>query len=113
VHRPKYDDWSLPKGKLEAGESFEDAACREVAEETGVVCELGREVGTWEYVDRNGRDKVVRYWHMTPVGTTEWSPNDEVDMKRWIAARDADALLTYDGDRRILSAMLEAHGDGS
>ena len=79
VHRPRYDDWSLPKGKLEPGESFEDAARREIEEETGVRVELGAALPTTDYVDRHGRPKVVRYWQMTPVGQTEWRPGDEVD----------------------------------
>jgi 8-oxo-dGTP pyrophosphatase MutT (NUDIX family) len=62
VHRPKHGDWSLPKGKLEHGESFEHAAVREVEEETGVRCTLGPELGSRRYFDRYGRDKVVRYW---------------------------------------------------
>ncbi len=74
VHRPRYDDWSLPKGKLEPGESFEAAARREIEEETGVQVELGAALPDTEYVDRHGRPKVVRYWLMTPVGTTSWVP---------------------------------------
>ena len=66
VHRPKYDDWSLPKGKLEPGETDEAAAVREVEEETGWRCALGEELPAVRYTDRNGRPKHVRYWHMTP-----------------------------------------------
>ena len=107
VHRPKYGDWSLPKGKLEPGESFEDAARREVAEETGVVVELGSELASVGYVDRNGRDKVVRYWNMTPVGTAAWEPNDEVDEIRWLPAAGAGTLLSYDADRALVVQALE------
>ena len=57
MHRPRYDDWSLPKGKLEPGESHEDAAVREVEEETGCRCELGDELPSVRYIDRKGRDK--------------------------------------------------------
>jgi 8-oxo-dGTP diphosphatase len=105
VHRPKYDDWSLPKGKLEAGESHEAAACREVREETGVNAELGRELPARSYVDRHGRPKTVRYWIMTPVAEDSWVPNDEVDDIRWIPVPQAAALLTYEGDRRLLAEV--------
>ena len=66
VHRPRYDDWSLPKGKLESGERWEDAALREVEEETGLRCELGDELESARYRDRKGRDKLVRWWLMRP-----------------------------------------------
>ena len=101
VHRPKYDDWTLPKGKLDRGESFEDAALREVEEETGFVCELGEEVESTTYEDRNGKVKLVRYWEMTPVGG-EFEPNDEVDELRWLPPDEARELLTYDRDRGVL-----------
>src|SRR5205807_7477574 len=67
VHRPAYNDWSLPKGKAHEGESDEDCALREVKEETGVRCELGPEVDSTSYVDGKGRPKLVRYWLMWPV----------------------------------------------
>ncbi len=105
VHRPRYDDWSLPKGKLEPDETPESAACREVAEETGVVVELGRPLPTARYVDRNGRDKVVYYWEMTPVGAEHWEPNHEVDATRWISGAEAATLLTYEMDRRLIAAV--------
>jgi 8-oxo-dGTP pyrophosphatase MutT (NUDIX family) len=105
VHRPRYDDWSLPKGKLEAGESFEDAARREIEEETGVRVELGEPLPTTDYVDRHGRPKVVHYWRMTPVGQTAREPNDEVDETRWVKAAEAGTLLSYDHDRRLVAAV--------
>ena len=64
VHRPRYDDWTLPKGKLDRGESFEDAALREVWEETGLRCRLGEELEPARYRDHKGRPKLVRYWAM-------------------------------------------------
>jgi 8-oxo-dGTP diphosphatase len=107
VHRPRYDDWSLPKGKLEPGESFEDAAVREVEEETGMRCELGEELASHRYVDRKGRDKVVRWWRMSPVATRPFVANDEVDELRWIRAGEAATLLTYDADRKLVAEVLQ------
>jgi 8-oxo-dGTP diphosphatase len=109
VHRPKYDDWSLPKGKLVHGESFEDAALREVEEETGVRCALGRELESHSYLDRNGRDKVVRYWEMTPVDVRPREPDDEVDEVRWVPARDVANLLSYHADHQLVSDVVRAH----
>ena len=109
VHRPRYDDWSLPKGKLDAGESWEDGALREVEEETGMRCRLGEELEPASYQDRKGRDKVVRYWLMEPVDDTDFVPNDEVDQLRWLGLDDALECLTYDHDRDlVLMAMRHA-----
>jgi 8-oxo-dGTP diphosphatase len=101
VHRPKYDDWTLPKGKLDPGEGFEEAALREVEEETGLVCELGEELESTTYHDRHGRLKLVRYWAMTPVGG-EFRPNDEVDELRWLPREKARKMLSYTRDRGIV-----------
>lgn len=104
VHRPKYEDWTLPKGKLEPGESFEQAALREVEEETGLRCELGPELGSTSYADRHGRSKLVRYWEMTPSGG-EFSPNREVDELRWVTPDEARASLTYEHDRELVAEV--------
>jgi 8-oxo-dGTP diphosphatase len=105
VHRPKYDDWTLPKGKLDAGETFEQAALREVWEETGLRCALVRELPSTEYSVR-GRPKVVRYWLMNVESDPGFAPNDEVDELRWLPAADAAELLTYDRDNEVLEAAL-------
>ncbi len=101
VHRPKYDDWSFPKGKVEKGESDEAAAAREVREETGFDVALGEELDTVRYVDNRGRPKRVRYWMMTVVGGVATIPNDEVDDLRWLAPGDASTLLTYEHDQAL------------
>ena len=105
VHRPRYDDWSLPKGKGEPGERDEETATREVEEETGYVCALGDELTTVRYVDRRGRDKQVRYWNMTVMGEVPWEPNAEVDERRWISPAVAATLLTYEADRQLLRSL--------
>ena len=104
VHRPRYDDWTLPKGKLDPGETFEQAALREVEEETGFACTLGRELDPVEYVDGKGRPKIVRYWKMDVVGG-EFRANEEVDALRWLAPPDAVALLTYPRDRQLVERL--------
>jgi 8-oxo-dGTP diphosphatase len=101
VHRPRYDDWSFPKGKLGKGESWEDAALREVEEEIGVRCRLGAELPPTSYKDPKGRDKVVRYWVMEPL-EGEFEPSDEVDAMRWLSPADAEQLLSYEHDRELL-----------
>jgi 8-oxo-dGTP diphosphatase len=105
IHRPKYEDWTLPKGKLDPGEGFEQAALREVKEETGLRCELGRELGSVSYCDRKGRSKLVRYWLMRPLGG-EFEPNDEVDELRWADATAAAGLLTYGHDLELVGEAL-------
>jgi 8-oxo-dGTP diphosphatase len=104
VHRPKYDDWTFPKGKLDAGESFEDAAHREVEEETGMRCRLGEELPNTTYRDNRGRSKLVRYWEMSDCEGT-FHRTDEVDEVRWVGVKDVERLLSYDRDREILRAL--------
>ncbi len=107
VHRPRYDDWTLPKGKLDAGETHARAAIREVEEETGLRCRLGPELTSTSYRDRKGRPKEVRYWAMTPVDG-EFTPTDEVDEVRWLALEEAPSHLSYPRDRAVLAALAGA-----
>ncbi len=100
VHRPRYDDWSQPKGKLDPGESFEEAALREVEEETGLSCELGDFLGETTYRDNKDREKLVRFWTME-AGDGDFDPDDEVDELRWVPLADAAEALTYDFDREL------------
>ena len=102
VHRPRYDDWSFPKGKLEGGETWEEAALREVEEETGLVCELGGEVGRTHY-EVDGLPKEVRYFAMTADGDAR--AQNEVDEVRWLPAGEAASLLSHDYDRELLSSL--------
>jgi 8-oxo-dGTP pyrophosphatase MutT (NUDIX family) len=104
VHRPAYDDWTLPKGKLLEGETEEEAAVREVEEETGLRCELGRELGTTSYRDARGRRKTARYWEMTPI-EGELAPTNEIDEARWVPLDDAAGMLTYARDRELLKRL--------
>jgi 8-oxo-dGTP pyrophosphatase MutT (NUDIX family) len=104
VHRPRYDDWTLPKGKAAADESDEQCALREVEEETGLRCTLGRELVSTEYVDRKNRAKVVRYWEMTPIAGIAAGQN-EVDEVAWLPLADAIAKLTYERDVAVLRSL--------
>ena len=109
VHRPEYDDWTLPKGKLDPGESWEEAARREVEEETCLRCEPGDGVGRTYYEDARGRAKEVRYYLMEAQG--EPAPCNEVDDVRWVPLEDAPAALTYERDRDLVTQV--ARRDGS
>ena len=105
IHRPRYDDWTFPKGKREQGESDEECALREVREETGLVCALGEELPSTSYRDGRGRPKVVRYWRLAVVGGA-LEPASEADEARWVTPDEAAALLTYDRDRALLAEVV-------
>jgi 8-oxo-dGTP pyrophosphatase MutT (NUDIX family) len=102
VHRPGHDDWSFPKGKLEAGESWEQAALREVEEETGLRCAIGNHIGSAFYEVAQG-PKEVRYFGMTCTGDPV--PDTEVDDVRWVTPAEARDLLTYAHDRALLERL--------
>ena len=106
VHRPRYDDWSLPKGKADAGESDAECALREVQEETGLTCRLGAELPSTSYRDNKARPKTVRYWAMEPVsGGGAFTPNAEIDEIRWLPVAEAVKLLSYEHDRSVVQAF--------
>jgi len=109
VHRPVYDDWGLPKGKVEPDESDEEAALREVEEETRLACELGPELASTAYLDREGREKIVRYWAMTP-GSGTLSGAHEVDEARWVPLEEARRRLSYEGDLAVLDRLADRLG---
>ncbi len=109
VHRPRYVDWSLPKGKLDADEKWEDAARREVEEETGLLCELGPPLASVFYHDRRRRLKEVRYWAMRPL-TGEFVPNKEVDAVEWLDLHTAMARVTYEFDLYVLDSFEDILG---
>jgi 8-oxo-dGTP diphosphatase len=103
VHRPRRADWSFPKGKLEAGETWEEAALREVEEETGLRCTLGEEVGRTHYEVEDG-PKEVRYFRLASGG--EAHAQNEVDEVRWVSLDEARELLSYDRDRQLLDVAV-------
>lgn len=106
VHRPKYDDWSIPKGKLTAGEHPVLGAVREVEEETGFVASPGRPLGEIHYL-KEGTPKRVRYWAMRVV-RGEFAPNDEVDQLMWLPPREAQRHLLPERDRNVLRGVTKA-----
>jgi 8-oxo-dGTP pyrophosphatase MutT (NUDIX family) len=124
VHRPRYDDWSWPKGKLEPGEALNTAAAREVAEETGKPVVLGVPLPGLQYLTPEGRVKRVHYWAARRASHAGDSAallarfpvqpptKDEVDQKAWLHVDDAAARLTREADRGPLEALVQAHGQG-
>ena len=108
VHRPKYDDWTFPKGKLDEGESFEAAVARELEEETGWRGDLGAELTPTRYTDGEGREKVVRWWEVWVRERGDWEPGEEVDDLMWVPLSEVDSLLTYESDRTLAAEVRAA-----
>jgi 8-oxo-dGTP pyrophosphatase MutT (NUDIX family) len=111
VHRPRYDDWSLPKGKVDPGETDEEAALREVTEEARVVGRLGPELESVHYTDRFGRPKVARYWAMTVVAG-EADGDNEVDRAGWFDLELARATLSYPRDHAVVDRLAQIDAEG-
>ncbi len=108
VHRPKYDDWSFPKGKQDPGEDDVVTAVREVLEETGVEIRLGMPLPSTAYVQFDGRSKLVHYWRAHVIGdhdVSTYEPNDEIDDVAWVPVEEAAGLLSYQRDRDVLAAL--------
>ena len=103
VHRPRYDDWTLPKGKLETGETAEAAALREVLEETGLQCAVVESLGTTAHTQK-GVEKQVEWFRMEPHGDTGHH-DAEVDELRWLTVGEALELLSYAGERDLLARL--------
>ncbi|MCY4194243.1 MAG: NUDIX hydrolase [bacterium] len=112
VHRPKHLDWSLPAGKLDPGETLAECALREVYEETGHICELGRELGVVSYTDRRGRARQVHYWEMDAIAGS-FAPSAEVDAIAWVPVRESLDCFTSERDVKMVSAFLALSGEGA
>ena len=104
IHRQRYDDWSLPKGKREKGERWQETALREVKEETGCQVVLGKFIGSASYaIHSNNRPKIVLFWHMHVKQGCKFQPNHEVDRIKWVSPSKALKLLSYEDEREIVN----------
>jgi 8-oxo-dGTP diphosphatase len=105
IHRPKYDDWTMPKGKPEAGEIPAETARREVMEEVACEPQFLDFAGACHYTIGHGRTKVVLYWHMAVKSEGKFVPNEEVDQVLWLPLREAAARLTHPPEREMLERL--------
>jgi 8-oxo-dGTP diphosphatase len=122
VHRPSYDDWSWPKGKIRRGETLPECAMREVFEETGKQVELGQALPTLAYTIQNGREKVVKYWSAATMNTTHpallarpryrLASRREIDNTGWFTVDEAREIITMPDDLRPLEALVSAYEAG-
>lgn len=110
IHRPKYDDWSFPKGKAEIGESLIACAHREVLEETNIQTEFGAFLGDVEYLTPDGK-KRVSFWAAKAINQIDFNPNSEVDQLSWVNVKKVKELLTLDTDKKILAQFVELDFD--
>lgn len=121
VHRPRYDDWAWPKGKLEAGESLQECAVRETAEETGHQVKLGRPLGFTRYTLPSGNKKTSHYWaaqvsgpdapYLRARGPVDPASLKEIDETRWVTVSKARKLLTYERDHEPLDVLVDLYDD--
>jgi len=102
IHRPGHDDWSLPKGKVDPGETWREAARREILEEIGCRCTPGAFAGSAVYPVKS-KTKVVAFWNMALDAEAPFMPNDEVDRLEWLGFEQAMARLSYEGEKRVLA----------
>ena len=109
VHRPRYDDWSLPKGKIDEDETALACAYREVFEETGIKARFTRQLGAVEYED-NGAQKRVKYWVAQALGASDFVANEEVDQLRWLNPTDSIELATHQSDKEMIERFLKIEG---
>ncbi len=110
IHRPKYDDWSFPKGKVEINESLIACAHREVLEETNIQTEFGAFLGDVEYLTQDGK-KRVSFWAAKAISQSDFSPNSEVDQLKWVEVKKVKELLTLETDKKILAQFLKLDFD--
>jgi 8-oxo-dGTP pyrophosphatase MutT (NUDIX family) len=109
IHRPQYNDWTLPKGKREVGESWQETALREIFEETGCKARIEAFAGGIVY-QINSVPKVVLFWHMSLVEKISFIPNDEIDKCEWLHPETAITRLNYKDERDILKSFINAGG---